>query len=66
MGEEELTHLLERLRERRLFDEVFVIILERESHGDWKLLDYGMREISDIAAWLAVQKQKYTNEKEKA
>jgi hypothetical protein len=66
VGEEELTHLLERLRERRLFDEVFVLILEREPQGDWKLLDYGMREISDIAAWLAVQKQKYTNEKEKA
>jgi hypothetical protein len=47
-----------------LFDEVFVLILERQPQGDLKLLDYGMREISDLAAWLAVQKHKYTDKKE--
>ncbi len=57
MTEAELERILERLRERRLFDEVFVLILEREK-GEWKLLDYGMKEIGDIAAWIAVQKEK--------
>ena len=64
MTEMELDRILERLRERRLFDEVFVLILERQPQGDLKLLDYGMREISDLAAWLAVQKHKYTDKKE--
>lgn len=65
MSEEELNQLLNRLRERRLFDEVFVLVLERQPQGELKLLDYGMREISDVAAWLAVQKQKHTDENEK-
>lgn len=56
---EEVLQIVERLRERRLFDEIFVLILEREN-GELKLLDYGMKEIGDIAAWIAVQKQKIT------
>lgn len=57
MTEAELQRILERLRERRLFDEVFVLILER-SGSELKLLDYGMKDISDLAAWIAVQKEK--------
>lgn len=56
MTEVELEQILERLRSRRIFDEIFVIVVER-SDKDIKLLDYGMKEIGDIAAWLAVQKQ---------
>lgn len=56
MTEVELEQILERLRSRRIFDEIFVIVVER-NEGDIKLLDYGMKEIGDIAAWLAVQKQ---------
>jgi hypothetical protein len=62
MTEVELEQILDRLRERRLFDEVFVLILEREK-GELKLLDYGMKEIGDVAAWIAVQK-KQSQEKE--
>jgi len=57
MTEAELQRILERLRERRLFDEVFVLILERNG-SELKLLDYGMKDISDLAAWIAVQKEK--------
>lgn len=57
MTEEEVLQIVERLRERRLFDEIFVLILEREN-GELKLLDYGMKDIGDVAAWIAVQKQK--------
>jgi hypothetical protein len=57
MTEEELIEVLERLRERRLFDEIFVLVVEREGRR-WKLLDYGMKDIGDVAAWLAVQKDK--------
>lgn len=57
MTEAELEQILHRLRERHLFDEVFVLIVEREK-GELKLLDYGMKEIGDLAAWIAVQKDK--------
>jgi hypothetical protein len=62
LSEEELRHLLERLCQRRLFDEVFVLFLEREPQGDWKLLEYGMKEIGEVAAWIAVQKKKHEKE----
>lgn len=64
MTEVELEQILERLRSRRIFDEIFVIVVER-SDKDIKLLDYGMKEIGDIAAWLAVQKQS-NQQKEKS
>lgn len=57
MTETELERILERLRERRLFDEVFVLVVER-SGSELKLLDYGMKDIGDLAAWIAVQKEK--------
>lgn len=57
MSEEELSRVIERLRERRLFDEIFVLIVER-TNGDLKLLDYGMKEVGELAAWIAVQKGK--------
>lgn len=62
MTEEELEQILERLRSRRLFDEIFVIVIEREK-GDIKLLDYGLKEIGEIGAWLAVQQEKQNREK---
>lgn len=40
MTEEELIEVLERLRERRLFDEVFVLVVEREGRR-WKLWTTG-------------------------
>ncbi len=56
MSEEELEldQILNRLRERRLFDEIFVLVVERQGKR-LKLVDYGMKEIGDIAAWIAVQ-----------
>lgn len=60
MTEVELEQILERLRSRRIFDEIFVIVVER-GDKDIKLLDYGMKEIGDIAAWLAVQKHSNEN-----
>ena len=56
MTETELERILERLRERRLFDEVFVLIVERTGGGEIKLLDYGMKDIGDLAAWIAVHR----------
>ena len=63
MTENELEQIMERLRQRRIFDEIFVLILERNSQGDIKLLDYGLKEIGEISAWLAVQKEKQNHEK---
>lgn len=63
MTEIELEQILNRLQNRRMFDEIFVLILERQN-GELKLVDYGMREIGDIAAWIAVEKQKTTTEGE--
>jgi len=57
MTETELERILDRLQNRRMFDEIFVLILERQN-GELKLVDYGMREIGDIAAWIAVEKEK--------
>ncbi len=65
MTEAELEQILERLRSRRLFDEIFVLILER-TNGELKLLDYGMKDVGELAAWIAVQKQKQQTEGEKA
>lgn len=57
MTEIELEQIINRLQNRRMFDEIFVLILERQN-GELKLVDYGMREIGDIAAWIAVEKEK--------
>lgn len=62
MTQEDLDRILDRLRSRRIFDEIFVIVVERES-GDIKLLDYGMKEIGEISAWLAVQQDKQNQSK---
>ncbi len=65
MTEAELEQILNRLRERRLFDEIFVLVIEREN-GDLKLLDYGMKDVGELASWIAVQKQKQQTKGEKA
>lgn len=59
MTTEELKRVLEALNQRRAAfnDTVFVLVVER-TDGDIKLLDYGLREIGDLAAWIAVQKSK--------
>ncbi len=61
MSTDELERVLEALNQRRAAfnDTVFVLVLERQN-GETKLLDYGFREIGDLAAWIAVQKQKQT------
>lgn len=60
MSNEELERVLEALNQRRAAfnDTVFVLVLERERSGEMKLLDYGLRDIGDLAAWIAVQKEK--------
>jgi len=65
MTEAELEQILNRLRERRLFDEIFVLVIEREN-GDLKLLDYGMKDVGELASWIAVQEQKQQAEGEQA
>lgn len=62
MSTEELERVLEALNQRRAAfnDAVFVLVLERERSGEMKLLDYGLRDIGDLAAWIAVQKEKQT------
>lgn len=59
MSTDELEQVLEALNQRRAAfnDTVFVLVLERRD-GDVQLLDYGFREIGDLAAWIAVQREK--------
>lgn len=64
MTEKDLEQMLERLRSRRLFDEIFVIVIERDN-GTIRLLDYGMKEISEVSAWLAVQQEKQKQNQQK-
>lgn len=58
MSRDELDTVLEALNQRRAAfnDTVFVMVLERKQDGDVTLLDYGLQEIGDLAAWIAVQK----------
>jgi len=56
MTAEELETILDHLQSRRMFNEVFVIVVERDG-SRLRLLDYGLREIGDLAAWLAVYGQ---------
>lgn len=64
MSTDELEQVLEVLSRRPAFnDTVFVLVLERRD-GEVQLLDYGMREIGDIAAWIAVEKQQKNTEGE--
>ncbi|WP_322508024.1 hypothetical protein [Anaerolinea sp.] len=60
MSTDELERVLEALNQRRAAfnDTVFVLVLERERSGEMKLLDYGLRDIGDLAAWIAVQREK--------
>jgi hypothetical protein len=60
MSIEELAQVLAEINRRRAVfnDTVFVLVLEREADGEMKLLDYGFRDIGDLAAWIAVQKTK--------
>lgn len=58
MSQEELERLLMTLRNRMTFsDTVFVMVLEREPGGEMKLLEYGLRDIGDLASWIAVHKK---------
>ncbi len=59
MSTDELEQVLEALNQRRAVfnDTVFVLVLERAG-GELKLLEYGMKDIGDLAAWIAVQKDK--------
>jgi hypothetical protein len=59
MSTEELAQVLAEINRRRAVfnDTVFVLVLER-SGDDLRLLDYGFRDIGDLAAWIAVQKTK--------
>lgn len=59
MSQDELERVLATLRNRMTFsDTVFVLVLEREADGEMKLLEYGLREIGDLASWIAVHKQR--------
>lgn len=64
MSTDELERVLEALNQRRAAfnDTVFVLVLERRD-GEVQLLDYGFREIGDLAAWIAVQKEKQNSSK---
>ncbi|MEW6287364.1 MAG: hypothetical protein AB1509_14165 [Chloroflexota bacterium] len=59
MSSDELEQVLDALTRRRaeFYDTVFVLTLERTDDGKFKLLEYGMKDIGDLAAWLAVQQE---------
>jgi hypothetical protein len=59
MSGDELKQVLDALNRRRteFYDTVFVLTLERGEDGKFKLLEYGMKDIGDLAAWLAVQNE---------
>lgn len=58
MSSDELERALETLKQQRMFfgDSVFVLTLERTGNG-FKVLEYGVKDIGDLAAWLAVQNE---------
>ncbi|MEP0806572.1 MAG: hypothetical protein HRF47_13880 [Chloroflexota bacterium] len=61
MSSDELERALAALKQQRMFfsDSVFVLTLERTEDG-FKVLEYGVKDIGDLAAWLAVQNEKHT------
>lgn len=57
MTETELERMFAALRHQAAFnDVVFVMVVERSQKGI-RLLEYGLKEIGDLAAWIAVQNQ---------
>lgn len=66
MSSDELEQVLGALNRRRaeFYDTVFVLTLERTEDGRFKLLEYGMKDIGDLAAWLAVNEKHTKGEQE--
>ncbi len=66
MSTEELEQVLAELRRHRetFGGTPFVLLVERQADGGWRLLEYGLWDIGDLAAWIAVHKRNETQLKE--
>ena len=50
-----LEQIVERMKNYRVSNYVFVIMLERTPQGQARLLDYGLRTLSELTVYIAVQ-----------
>ncbi len=50
-----LEQIVARLKDYRVSNHVFVIMLERTPQGGTRLLDYGLRTLSELTVYIAAQ-----------
>ncbi|RCK72771.1 MAG: hypothetical protein ANABAC_1305 [Anaerolineae bacterium] len=49
-------------RARSDLNRIFVLVVERSPDGDQHILEWGMRSVSDLAAWIVVGSDKQIQE----